>query len=301
MDNMTDAIARIFTDEKIEYTLNYALAGASSFKIGGSCTIAVFPKSVSELTAALRALDGAGFRAEIVGRGSNILFADGKIDAAMIFTGKMNSLEIDGTKVRASCGASLAALSHTCAQRGLSGLEFACGIPGSVGGAVYMNAGAYGGSVSDVLVSSTAYDRKNGEIKELTEHNFDYRHSIYMDFSELVCLGADLELAPGDADAIKAKNAELIEQRRQKQPLNFASAGSYFKRPEGYFAAKLIDDLGLKGTRVGDAAISEKHAGFVVNLGSATFDDVMRLEEIVRSAVFKEFGVELCREVRIIK
>ena len=164
-----------------------------------------------------------------------------------------------------------------------------------------MNAGAYGGSVSDVLVSSKAYDRKTGKALVLTEHGFDYRHSVYMEKAELVCLSASLVLREGDAEAIKEKNLELLEERRKKQPLSYPSAGSYFKRPEGYFAAKLIDDLGLKGTRVGDAAVSDKHAGFVVNLGNATFDDVMRLEELVKDAVFKEYGVELCREVRVIK
>ena len=298
---MNDAIAAKFENEKIEYKRDFELASSSSFKIGGYCAMAVFPRSAAELVSALRTLDGAGICTEIIGRGSNLLFADGKIDAALVFTGRINSFEINGVDLRADCGASLAALSHTCADRGLSGLEFACGIPGSVGGAVYMNAGAYGGAISDMLVSSVAYDRKRGELTEVTDHNFDYRHSVYMDSPELICLQACFKLTEGDVDAIKARNSELLDQRRQKQPLNFPSAGSYFKRPEGYFAAKLIDDLGLKGTRVGDAAVSEKHAGFIVNLGCATFDDVMRLEEIIKSAVLKEFGIELCREVRIIK
>ena len=298
---MIKAIATFLDDKKIEYSRDYALKSASSFRIGGSCAIAVFPRSEYELVGALEALDGAGVRTEIIGRGSNILFGDGSLDIAMVFTGKMNSFEIDGSSVRADCGVSLAALSHTCAEKGLSGLEFACGIPGSIGGAVYMNAGAYGGCVSDVLVSSRAYDRKTGKTLDLTEHRFDYRHSVYMEKADLVCLSASLVLKEGDAEAIKAKNSELLEERRKKQPLNYPSAGSYFKRPEGYFAAKLIDDLGLKGTRVGDAAVSEKHAGFVVNLGNASFDDVMRLEELVKGAVLKEFGVELCREVRVIK
>lgn len=287
--------------EKIEYKRDYSLKAASSFRIGGECAIAIFPESEGELASALSVLDSAGIRNEIVGKGSNILFGDGKLDIALILTGKMSSLEISGTSVRAACGASLAALSHTCAERGLSGLEFACGIPGSVGGAVYMNAGAYGSSISDVLVSSRAYDRESGEIIEISDHRFDYRHSVYMERESLVCLSASLALREGDAEAIKAKNSELLEERRKKQPLNYPSAGSYFKRPEGYFAAKLIDDLGLKGAHVGDAAVSEKHAGFVVNLGNATFDDVMRLEELVKNAVFKEYGVELCREVRVIK
>ena len=301
---MTDAIAAIFENEKAkktEYIRDYALSGASSFKIGGYCTVAVFPKDTSELVWALNALKKSGIRTEIIGKGSNILFSDGRIDAALIFTSKMSGCEINGVNLFADCGASLSAISRACADKGLSGLEFACGIPGSIGGAVYMNAGAYGGCIADVLTLSTAYDRKSGEIKELEEHSFDYRHSIYMDDPDLVCLGARFKLIEGDADVIKAKNAELLDQRRQKQPLNLPSAGSYFKRPEGYFAAKLIDDLGLKGARVGGAAVSEKHAGFIVNLGGATFDDVMRLEEIVKNAVIENFGVELCREVRIIK
>lgn len=287
--------------EKIEYIKNYPLKSASSFRIGGKCAIAIFPESEGELASALSVLDSAGIRNEIIGKGSNILFGDGELDIALIFTGKMSLLEISGTSVHAACGASLAALSHTCAERGLSGLEFACGIPGSVGGAVYMNAGAYGSNISDVLVSSRAYDRESGEIIEISDHRFDYRHSVYMERESLVCLCASFSLREGESNVIKSKNSELLEERRKKQPLNYPSAGSYFKRPEGYFAAKLIDDLGLKGARVGDAAVSEKHAGFVINLGNATFDDVMRLEELVKNAVFKEYGVELCREVRVIK
>ena len=298
---MINGIATALESKKIEYTTDYSLKSASSFKIGGSCAIAVFPKCEGELASTLELLDSAGVHTEIIGRGSNVLFGDGALKVALVFTGKMNSFDINGTAVRADCGVSLAALSHTCAEKGLSGLEFACGIPGSVGGAVYMNAGAYGGCVSDVLVSSRAYDRKTGKTLDLTEHRFDYRHSVYMEKADLVCISASLVLKKGDAEDIKAKNSELLEERRKKQPLNYPSAGSYFKRPEGYFAAKLIDDLGLKGTRVGDAAVSDKHAGFVVNLGNATFDDVMRLEELVKSAVFKEYGVELCREVRVIK
>lgn len=287
-------------NENLKFIENFSLKNASTFKIGGECALAVFPKNEKELISALRLLDSVNVRTEIVGRGSNLLFADGRLDMALIFTSAVAGVKINGTEVYAECGASLTALSHNCAKGGLSGLEFACGIPGSVGGAVYMNAGAYGKSISEVLVSSIAYDRKSGCVEEIFEHNFDYRHSVYMD-RDLVCLGARLKLQEGDPESIKASNAELLDQRRQKQPLNLPSAGSYFKRPEGYFAGKLIDDLGLKGTRVGDAAISDKHAGFIVNLGNASFDDVMRLEEQVKNAVFKEFGVELCREVVVIK
>ena len=186
------------------------------------------------------------------------------------------------------------------ANASLSGLEFARGIPASVGGAVFMNAGAYGGQMSDIVAYTTALDTESGEIIQLTEHSFSYRESIYMKNPALVCLGAELRLRSGDSREINEKMREYTAKRREKQPLEFPSAGSYFKRPEGYFAGKLIEDCGLKGLCVGGAAVSEKHAGFLINLGSATAADVLELEKRVIDTVYEKFGVTLEREVRVI-
>jgi len=298
---MIETVNSALEREEIEYKRDFSVRDLSTFKIGGVCDLVIFPKSEDELVSALKIIDSCNLKCRVIGKGSNLIFADGRLDTVLIFTQGVNGVSFDGTRVSASCGASLTALSHACAERGLSGLEFACGIPGSIGGSMFMNAGAYGGCMADVTVSSRAYDRETGEVTELFEHGFSYRDSIYMRSSNLVCLGAEFELKRGDSEEIKVRNSSLLAERRAKQPLSYPSAGSYFKRPAGHFAGKLIEDCGLKGFRIGDAAVSEKHAGFIINLGGATFDDVMRLEAEVRRVVLDKFGVELCREVEVVK
>ena len=179
-------------------------------------------------------------------------------------------------------------------------MEFASGIPASIGGAVFMNAGAYGGQMSDIVFESIALDKSSGQVMPIRKHAFGYRHSIYMENKDLICIGATLELAYADRDQISEKIKQLAAQRREKQPLEYPSAGSYFKRPEGDFAARLIDACGLKGARVGDAEVSVKHAGFIVNRGNATAKDVLSLEELVRKAVLEQTGISLEREVEFI-
>lgn len=283
------------------YKKNIFLAPHSSFGIGGCGEVGIFPKNIEELTACISDAMRYEIKYRVIGKGSNILFGDGFIDGAFIFTEALDRVEINGEYVYAQAGASLASLSARAADASLSGLEFARGIPGSVGGAVFMNAGAYGGQMSDIITSTTALNVESGEIIKITDHGFSYRESIYIKDPSLICLSAELLLRCGDKDEIKEKMREYTAKRREKQPLEFPSAGSYFKRPEGYFAGKLIEDCGLKGFCVGGAAVSEKHAGFVINLGNATASDVLELEKRVIDTVYKKFGVILGREVRVIK
>ncbi len=298
-------VASVLTKEleknRIEYKRDFSLKNSSTFKIGGVCRLAIFPKNTEELALSVSLLDAAEKEFHVAGRGSNTLFFDGYIDKVIIFTSGVNSTEILGTDVIAECGAPIMPLCARLADAGLSGLEFACGIPGSVGGAIFMNAGAHGGAVSDVVRATRAYDRESGSIITLTEHGFDYRKSVYSQNKSLVCLGAKFGLTLGEPSEIHASSKTLLESRRQKQPLEYPSAGSYFKRPVGDFAGRLIEVSGLKGARVGGAEVSEKHAGFIVNKGGATFDDVMRLEELVRESVLSNTGVVIEREVEIVR
>jgi UDP-N-acetylmuramate dehydrogenase len=213
----------------------------------------------------------------------------------------MRTVERKGDRLVAAAGAGLGALAVRAAEEELGGLEFARGIPGSLGGAIYMNAGAYGSSIGDILCRSRAMDRNTGEIFTLTDHGFDYRKSIYMKHPEWICLGAELALVPRKRQEIETTMAELARKRRDSQPLEYPSAGSYFKRPEGHFAGKLIEDAGLKGTRVGGAEVSEKHAGFLLNRGEATAKDILDLEALVCQRVRELFGVILIPEVQKIE
>ncbi len=286
---------------KIEYTPDFCVKSKSTFRIGGSCAAALFPKGRGELILSVKLLDGMGLPFLVIGRGSNVLFSDAYIDKVLIFTNDVCKVDIDGESVYAEAGASLVGLCRTVAEHGLSGMEFACGIPASVGGAVYMNAGAHGSAVGNIIEYTEAYDREVGSILRIYDNSFDYRESIYEKTRDLVCLGASFKLSFGDTEAIKAKMAEFLEKRKNAQPLEYPSAGSYFKRPEGDFAGRLIELCKLKGIRVGDAEVSEKHAGFIINRGNASFDDVMKLEKLVKEEVFKKCNVELCREVEVIE
>lgn len=285
----------------IKYECGYSLKESSSFRIGGRCALAVFPENAETFALLLQLADSCDARLHVSGRASNTLFGDGELDLCVVFTAGVNQVFVSGTTVFAGAGTGLISLCSTVAKAGLSGLEFASGIPGSVGGAVVMNAGAYGGCMADVITLTRAYDRRSGSVMTLAEHGFGYRESIYKSDPSLICLEAKLCLKEDSADAVKERMRELLESRREKQPLEYPSAGSYFKRPQGDFAGRLIEVCGLKGMQIGGARVSEKHAGFIVNVGNATFDDVMRLEELVRATVLRETGVELEREVEIVR
>ncbi len=285
----------------IEAISMHPLKPLSTFRIGGEVELAVFPRTMEQLIKAVSLLRESGTPFSVIGNGSNLLFGDGLLKGALIVTKKMTSLPVKETRICADGGVSLAALANGAPAAELAGLDFARRIPGTVGGAVFMNAGAYGGAISDVLVESLALSTESGEMFVLTEHAFDYRKSIYMNHPSWICLGATFDLQKGRGEAIRERMRELSERRKEKQPLEFPSAGSYFKRPEGHFAGKLIEDCGLKGFAVGDAAVSEKHAGFLINRGNATAAEMLTLEEHVRETVFHRYGVMLEREVRLMR
>ncbi|MBP5325436.1 MAG: UDP-N-acetylmuramate dehydrogenase [Pseudobutyrivibrio sp.] len=276
------------------------MKGHTTFRIGGPADIYIEPDyaSIIPLVQYLKEQDVPFM---VIGNGSNLLVSDEGIDGVVISLGKnSDGITISGDTMVVEAGAMLSAVANAAADAGLTGLEFASGIPGSIGGAVYMNAGAYGGEIKDVIESVLVLT-ENLEKKVMTAEDLhmSYRHSSLMEEGGYV-LSAVLKLSKGDKEEIKAEIADIREQRIAKQPLNFPSAGSTFKRPEGYFAGKLIDDAGLRGYSVGGAQVSEKHCGFVVNKGDAKAADVLKLMKDVDSKVFEMFGVHLSPEVRII-
>ena len=295
-------IERLLCERKIEYKTNILLSNCSSFKIGGECKIGVFPKNREELSFAIKSARELSLKYTVVGRGSNILFSDEGYDGVIIFTSKMNNITEEDGLIYAEAGATLSTLANHALKVSLSGLEFAYGIPGSLGGAVFMNAGAYGGEMSDVVVFSDYYDPDTDTFGRFSgdEQKFSYRESIYSHNEKLVVLAAALGLKEGNADEIKRVMNENMQKRRDKQPLEYPSAGSAFKRPAIGFAAQMIDECGLKGESVGDAAVSEKHAGFVINKGNASAEDVKSLMERVQKCVFEKYGVMLESEIRYI-
>ena len=286
----------------IEWEQNCPLSKHSSFHIGGAADLALFPQSSDELCQALTLLRECGMQILVIGKGSNVVFSDEGYRGAVVFTGKCRKIQIEGDTVYADAGVSLSALSSAARDEGLSGLEFAFGIPGTLGGAVYMNAGAYGGSMSDVCISSEYYDLQTGRIERLFdgEQNFGYRTSDYQIHPERIILGATMKLKRGEHRLISEQMRTYWDKRRNTQPLELPNAGSTFKRPEGYFAGKLIEDCGLKGLTVGGAQVSTKHAGFIVNIGGATCEDVKRLVEQIKATVLQQTGVELECEIQFL-
>lgn len=285
------------TDIDIFY--NEPMKNHTTFKIGGPADIFIAVKSRLCLKKVVLLCKQYAVPYTIVGAGSNLLVSDKGIRGVVIkYVSK--ATETDGSIIYADSGITLSALSKFALSNSLTGLEFAGGIPGLLGGAVYMNAGAYGGEMKDVILESEYLDT-DGEIKTFTkeEHDFGYRHSIYTGTDKFI-LGAKLKLNHGDKEEILKTMNELLKRRNDKQPLNFPSAGSVFKRPEGYFAGKLIEDSNLKGYSVGGAKVSEKHAGFIINTGDATASDVRKLVEHIRETVLKNFNVELVCEIKMI-
>ena len=291
----------LLSQKGIKYEKDVSVAHLSTFKIGGISAVAVFPNNVQELCDAVRGAYLSKIKFEIIGNASNILFAFEKYNGALIFTSKIDGYVIDGEKIYAECGTSLVRLSNVAKENSLCGLEFACGIPARLGGAVAMNAGAHGSSISDVVEYTDAFDVERGERVRIYDNLYGYRKSVYLENSSLVCLGASMRLKQGDVAEISSRMRENLDKRKASQPIELPSAGSYFKRPTGDFAGRLIEECGLKGERVGGAQISPKHAGFVVNTGGASFYDVLALEKIIKERVMSRFGVELCREVRLIE
>lgn len=277
------------------------LAKHTSLRIGGGAEIMAFPKDTQELAGVLRAAAQLKAPLRILGAGTNVLAPDEGLEGITVcLKDCLTGLERrEGNVLRCAAGVTMSRAAAFAAGEGLSGLEFAHGIPGTVGGGVYMNAGAYGGEMKDVCLRVQVMDRE-GNLRELSreELGFSYRHSALED-GEQILVWAEFGLTPGDPEEIWKKMKELIAKRSASQPLNLPSAGSAFKRPVGGYAAALIDQAGLRGFRVGDAAISEKHAGFAVNLGKATAADLRGLLEAVKDRVWEKSGILLEPEIRI--
>lgn len=274
----------------------------TSFRIGGKADCFCIVKDTASLSAVIDGCKQHNVPWYVIGMGSNLLVSDNGIRGVVIkLGGDFDEIEPDGeNRLRCGAGITLAGVCTYAKNAGLGGMEFAWGIPGSVGGAVFMNAGAYGGEMKDIVVSSRYLD-ENGKICELKgrQHEFSYRHSAYSD-KNVVILDVTLELFPKNKNDIFFLMQDTMEKRRKKQPLNRPSAGSVFKRPEGYYAAALIEQCGLKGESIGDAQVSEKHSGFIVNNGKATEADVRRLIERVQAVVREKTGVELECEIKFI-
>ena len=285
--------------DKERVLLDEPMKKHTTFRVGGNADYFVMPKNVQEVQSVVAFCKENEIPYYVIGNGSNLLVSDAGYRGVIIQIYKeMNEIRIEGTSVHVQAGALLSRIGNETYTAGLTGFEFAAGIPGTVGGAVVMNAGAYGGETKDILASATVLTT-DGEVLTLynSELELGYRTSIIAKKGYIV-LEAEYQLAYGDKEAIRARMDELKVQRVTKQPLEYPSAGSTFKRPEGYFAGKLIQDAGLRGFSVGGAQVSEKHCGFVINTGEATASDVMELIRQVAEKVHQEFGVTLEPEVK---
>ncbi|MDO4174749.1 MAG: UDP-N-acetylmuramate dehydrogenase [Eubacteriales bacterium] len=275
----------------------------TSFRVGGPAELLLSPKSEQAVCSVVRAANKIGAPLTVLGNGSNVLVKDEGLRGVVLCLGAdYSAIRTEGTRIEAQTGALLSTLATEACRAGLTGLEFAGGIPGSLGGALFMNAGAYDGQTANVVVSARYYDAQNDTIGVLSNQAlaFDYRTSILKSHPEWIALSAVMQLEQGDTEMIRAKMDLFARRRREKQPLNYPSAGSTFKRPAGYFAGKLIQDAGLMGYTVGGAQVSQKHAGFVVNTGGATCADVLAVIAHVQQEVLRQFGVELEPEVRML-
>ena len=282
--------------------LNEDMRSHTTFRVGGCADVFVTPGTLKEATEIVRLLLTEDEPYTVIGNGSNLIVTDAGYRGCIVCLGPgCDHIEVSGNRITAGAGSMLSKVSKTAYDNSLTGLEFASGIPGSVGGAIVMNAGAYGGEIKDVASTVTLLDTATGETVIMTadEMKFGYRRSIVKDHPYVV-LEACFELTKGDPAKIKDTMDDLAARRRDKQPLEFPSAGSTFKRPEGYFAAKLIEEAGLKGESVGGAKVSDKHSGFVINTGEASATDVLRLIDLIRKKVFEKSGVKLETEVVIL-
>lgn len=279
------------------------LKNHTTFKIGGNCIALIEPREVSDIVETIKICRENSIKFFVIGNGSNLLVPDEGYNGVIIkLKSEFSTIQVEGEYLIVNSGAKLSEVYTVAYENSLTEFEFASGIPGTIGGAIYMNAGAYGGEMKDIVESVQVLDLDNFELRELKneELEFSYRKSIIQRRNYIVTT-IKLKLQKGNKEKINAVYEDLRERRNSKQPLNFGSAGSTFKRPEGHFASKLIEDAGLKGYHINDAWVSEKHSGFIVNKGNASFKEVMELIEYVQKVVFEKFGVKLETEVRILK
>lgn len=299
VENLNERLVR----DGIRTARDVPLDRHTTFRIGGCAALGVFPSDAEQLIRAVRACEEEGVPSFVIGNGSDILADDQGYRGCVIFTGGLKSVVFsqDGG-VTAGCGVSVSVLAMECCRRGLAGMAFAYGIPGSVGGAAVMNAGAYGGEMGQIVSEVVCYDRASGETVRcpLSECAFGYRQSAFQDGNRII-LSVSFALVPGDADALCAEAEDYMKQRREKQPLEYPSAGSVFKRYPGFYTAQLIDGAGFKGVSVGGAQVSEKHAGFIVNRGGATARDVRTLVQMIQEKIRELHGISIECEIRELK
>lgn len=298
--NKYDKLEEIVGKDKIRY--NEKMSKYTTMRVGGPCDCIVFPDEISKIKEVIDFCKNENITFFVIGNGSNLLVKDEGIHGVVIKLGhRFGKIELDGEYILAYAGATMPVLSQLAKKNSLKGLEFACGIPGTIGGGVKMNAGAYGSQISDILYEVTYMDEKE-EIKTIKnkECSFGYRKSIFTINPNYVILSAKFKLEKGNIDEIENKMRENSLARKTKQPLEYPNFGSVFKRPEGYFVGKLVDDAGLRGYKIGGAQVSTKHTGFIVNVDNATCKDVLNLIEYVQTTVYNKFNVKLTPEVIII-
>ena len=297
--NIIDELKKIVGELNIRF--DELMAEHTTFKIGGPAQIFLTPHTTEEIGAVVKLCHAEDIPLFILGNGSNLLVSDEGMEGVVLqLYDNFSKITVEGNRIKAEAGALLSKIGNIAKEASLTGFEFAAGIPGTLGGAVRMNAGAYGGEMKDIITTVWVMDQ-SGQIMEYTNEQmeFSYRHSNVEEKGYLV-VGAEVTLEPGKQEAISARMKELAFARREKQPLEYPSAGSTFKRPEGYFAGKLIMDSGLCGYQVGGAQVAEKHCGFVINKGGATAKDVMQLVSEVKNTVYETFQVELEPEIRMV-
>lgn len=298
--NKYDKLEEIVGKDKVKY--NEKMSKYTTMKVGGPCDCIVFPDEISKIKEVIDFCKNENITFFVIGNGSNLLVKDEGIHGVVIKLGhRFSKIELDGEYILAYAGATMPALSQLAKKNSLKGLEFACGIPGTIGGGVKMNAGAYGSQISDILYEVTYMDEKE-EIKTIKNKDcsFGYRKSIFTINPNYVILSAKFKLERGNIDEIENKMKENSLARKAKQPLEYPNFGSVFKRPEGYFVGKLVDDAGLRGYKIGGAQVSTKHTGFIVNVDNATCKDVLDLIGYVQTTVYNKFNVKLTPEVIII-
>ncbi len=284
----------------LEWKAWESLSAHTTFRIGGPARWMAFPKNQEELTAVLRQCAEDGEAPLVLGNGSNVLAPDKGLDRVVICTKNLTGIRSEGSRLTIGAGCTMAKAALAALSAGLTGMEFAHGIPGTIGGGAVMNAGAYGGELKDIVTEAACLTMDGRLVTKVGEElDFGYRHSCF-DGGDYVILSVTVELTPGDPAQIRARMEELAAKRRASQPLEYPSAGSTFKRPAGHFAGRLIEDCGLKGRTVGGAQVSEKHAGFVINKGGATCADVLALTDAIKAEVKEKYGVELELEVKLL-
>ncbi len=285
--------------EKIEKDIS--LSTLTTYKTGGIAKLVVYPNNINNLKQMLKLIHKYNIKYFILGKGSNTLFSDKEFNGVIIKLDKLNNFKIKQTEIYVESGMILSKLVQASVKNELTGLEFAIGIPGTIGGAIYMNAGAYGNNMSNIVKSVIVLNEKF-QIKEipLEELKFDYRYSIFQDNKNLICVAANIKLEHGNHDEIASKIKENLLKRKNSQPLEYPSAGSVFRNPEGNYAGKIIEELGLKGKNIGGAEISTKHANFIINKNNASSSDILNLIKLVQKEVKDKYKIDLKLEQKLV-